>query len=96
MAHSTGAVAVRAPSPPAASTQPLTAGRRWGGNHRTKVFRLAIRQAETPRPISARPKTSSPRPSLIANRAAPAAASSNSTLSTLWGLKRSSRMPRGN
>ena len=36
------------PKPPAASTQPLSAGNRAAGNHSTKALKLAIKQADTP------------------------------------------------
>ena len=57
--HSTGAVAASAPTPPTASTQPLISGSRSTGNHMLKALNEAIRQAETPRPMSARATTRS-------------------------------------
>ena len=55
-----------------------------------------MRQADTPKPIRARPRTSSSIPSLTAKRVAPAAASRSSRASTRWGGKRSSSTPKGN
>ena len=92
---STGAVATNAPKPPAASTQPLSAGNRAAGNHSTKALKLAIKQADTPKPIKPRPTINSSALSLTANNPAPAAANNSSVASTRRGPNRSSSMPSG-
>ncbi len=89
-------MAASAPSPPAASTQPLAEGNRSAGNHITNALKLAIRQADTPSPIKPRPTTSSVTPPLAANTPAPAAANSNKVASTRRGPNRSSNTPKGN
>jgi len=74
---------------------PVRLGSRSIGNHWLKALRLAIRQAETPTPISARPST---RPSSVGaspNSAQPSAATSSRVASTRRGPKRSSSTPAG-
>ena len=56
---------------------------------------LAIRQAETPRPISARPAISSGRLCALANSAAPQAATASRLAFTRRGPQRSSSTPSG-
>ena len=82
---STGAVADSAPRPPAVMMQPFANGSRSGANHSVLALNEAIRHADTPSPISARPTVSPGRPSLTANTALPAAATSSSADSTRRG-----------
>src|SRR5438132_10744296 len=53
---------------------------RSGGNQGTKAWMLPIRQAETPRPISARARTSASNDCAFANVMPPAAASTRPEL----------------
>ena len=57
-ANSTGAVAAKPPSAPAAMVQPFSVASRSSGNHSVNAFIDPIRQADTPMPISARPSVS--------------------------------------
>ncbi|MFT3962176.1 MAG: hypothetical protein QM701_12150 [Propionivibrio sp.] len=92
---SSGAEAISAPSEPEVMIQPVSEACRSAGNHCEKNLKAAIRQAETPRPISPRPTASMPMPSLTAKIAAPAAATSSSAASTRRAPKRSSSRPSG-
>ncbi len=56
---SSGTVAVSAPSMPLAKAMPFMVAMRSGGYHSVKAEKAAIRQPETPRPISARAAVSS-------------------------------------
>ncbi len=80
-----GVVAVSAPRPPAAITAALSEAWRSAGNHSEKALNEAIRQAETPRPISARAVASPTRLLPSAKKALPAAAISSSAASTRRG-----------
>ena len=51
---SSGTVTAIAPTAPAENAIPFMVARRSGGYHSTKAVSAAIRQADTPRPISAR------------------------------------------
>ncbi|WEN41994.1 hypothetical protein CKCBHOJB_01579 [Thauera sp. GDN1] len=94
-AASSGVLAVSAPSAPAAMMKPVIELWRSRGYHSAKPFKAAIRQADTPRPISARPNPSACSPSPSANITAPIAVSSSSSASTRRGPKRSSAIPTG-
>ena len=68
-----------------AMTAALSEAWRSAGNHRENALKLAIRQAETPRPISARPPARANKLSLVANMAQPSAAMTSRLASTLRG-----------
>ena len=69
---------------------------RSGGYHSTNAVSDAIRQAETPRPISARAAIAAAADAAHARtRAPPAAARSSSAALTRRGPKRSSSTPSG-
>src|SRR3990172_3845666 len=94
-AHSTGAVAERAPRAPTAITAPLRSGIRAEGAQRMKAWNEAMRHAETPKPIRPLPNI---RPSVLSERAktrAPAAAKSRRKLSVRLGPNRSRATPTG-
>ena len=74
----------------------VSAGRRSMGNHWLKALKLAIKQAETPNPISARPRANACKWVTRANRVQPLAATSNRAASTRRGPKRSNNRPSGN
>src|SRR3546814_20938499 len=59
------------------------------------ALNAAIRQAATPMPISAQPKTSAPRLSAIEKTQAPMAATSSRNVSTRRGPGPSRKMPSG-
>jgi hypothetical protein len=85
IAQDSGVEAVSAPRPPAAMMAALSEAWRSMPNHWPKALNEAIRQAETPSPISARATASSVSESPTANSAQPAAAISSSEASTRRG-----------
>ena len=93
--HSSGDVAARAPSPPKIRKQPFAKARRCGSKRRAIIMKADMSAPETPTPMVARATVRRTRPSAIAKSAAPLPATSNRTLWTLAGPKRSSRMPSG-
>ena len=90
-----GTVALIAPKPPATICRPFIKGRRSGGNQRTYALKEAIRQAETPKPMSSLPMISPLRDSAMEKISAPKAAKMSRTDSVLRGPKRSSSKPSG-
>jgi hypothetical protein len=91
--NSAGKVAVSAPRAHNIIIRPLSSGTRSLGNQSTRAFKPAVNDAATPRPISARPPTSSQKLSERANKAAPTAAA---TITALWicpGPYRSNKIP---
>ena len=92
---SSGTVAVIAPSMPAENAIAFMVERRSGGYHSTNAVSEAIRQAETPTPISARAAIAPAALSACANQAPPAAATSSSAALTRRGPKRSIATPTG-
>ncbi len=94
-ATSSGAVAASAPSPPEVMIQPVSEACRSAGKLSEKALNAAIRQADTPRPLSPRPTASPKIPWPMAKVAAPAAAIRRSADSTRRARKRSSSMPSG-
>ena len=65
--------------------QPVSEACRSGGNHCEKALNEAIRQAETPSPIRARPMARPPSEADHAKMAAPRAAMTRSRASTRRG-----------
>ncbi len=95
ISNSSGTVVDNAPTVPKAKITPLTRGIFALGNHSTFAFSDAIRQADTPRPISPRPTISVTASDPKANSAAPTAATIRSAACTFRGPYRSSTMPSG-
>ena len=91
----TGTVAARAPAVPATSIQLAS----WlccsGANHWRYALKEAIRQADTPAPISARPTHRPASEVLVAKTAAPIAAMTSSADSVRRGPYLSSQIPSG-
>jgi hypothetical protein len=92
---SSGTVTAIAPTAPEENATPVMVEMRSGGYHSTKAVSAAIRQAETPRPISARAAIAAAADSAIVNQTPPMAASSSSAALTRRGPKRSSATPTG-
>ena len=90
-----GAVAVRAPNPPAIIIAPLDKGRCSLGNQSTKDLNEAIKHAETPSPMKERPIIRFANVSDEANIPAPSAAIISKAASTFRGPTRSRIIPRG-
>jgi len=82
---SSGTLALIAPSPPAAMIAPVIADWRSGGYHCEKFLSPAIRHADTPNPISARPIVSVWMSLPSPNTSVPAAANSRIVASTRRG-----------
>ena len=95
-AASTGTVPESAPSPPTAIWNPEISGSFSAAKNMRNALNAAIRHADTPKPMSARPATSPPMPDAVAKTKAPSAANINSAASVRLGPKRSSSMPSGN
>ena len=95
-AASTGTVPESAPSPPMAIWKPEISGSLPTAKNMRNALNAAIRHADTPNPMSARPATSPPMPDAVAKTKAPSAANINSAASVRLGPKRSSSMPSGN
>ncbi len=70
---------------PAAKAMPFRVARRSGGYQSAKADKVAMRQPETPRPMSARASVSSALEPAMANQSPPAAASRSSVALTRCG-----------
>jgi len=95
LAATTGVVAASPPIEPTKMNHPFTVASRDSGNQSVKALIDPIRQAETPRPMSARPSASEARPSARPNANVPAAVTHRSVATTRRGPNRSSSTPSG-
>ena len=94
-AAASGSVDSSAPQPPATIIQPPRDACRSREYHIAIAVSGAIRQTETPAPMSARENASSEIASLAANASAPQPATARRTGSARLGPYRSSSMPAG-
>ena len=92
---SSGTVAVMAPIAPAENAIAFMVEMRSAGYQSTNAVSEAIRQADTPMPISARAAIAAAALSACANQKPPAAATSSSAAFTRRGPKRSIATPMG-
>ena len=90
-----GVVAPNAPNPPATICKPFIIGSRSLWNQITKALKAAIKQAETPNPISNLPAINPEAVSEFEKIHAPRAANKSNADSVRLGPNRSSNIPKG-
>ena len=90
-----GVVAPNAPNPPATICKPFIIGSRSLWNQITKALKAAIKQAETPNPISNLPAINPVDVSELEKIHAPRAANKSNAASVRRGPYRSSKIPKG-